>query len=230
MILQSVQDRILSLSPSLQIQARAIDNLYWWLYGGIPAANCIAAYQPKGSTDLAASYINLANPGTYNATPGVAPDFDTTNGWKGTGTQWLRTGIIPTGFVSWSIGIRYSNASENGIISGFTDGGGNYGLTTFIYNALGNNFYRNAGSYTGAGQAGGVIFISGKEAYYAGLKLGDISVGTAPVAREIYLLCCRDSVGGALQIKKAYIQATCIYNISLSAPQVLAVTNAMNAL
>ena len=33
------------------------------------------AYQPKGAASLAASYFNLANPGTYNAAPGTAPSL-----------------------------------------------------------------------------------------------------------------------------------------------------------
>ena len=47
----------------------------WYLAGGISASACVAAYQPKGSTSLAASYTNLNSPGTYNAAPGVAPTW-----------------------------------------------------------------------------------------------------------------------------------------------------------
>ena len=69
----------------------------WWLSGGIAAANCIAAYQPKGAASLAASYVNLASPGTYNLTipPGMtAPTWDTSYGWLGNG-KCLDTGIVP---------------------------------------------------------------------------------------------------------------------------------------
>jgi hypothetical protein len=50
----------------------------WYLAGGAPLP--IAAYQPKGAVDLAASYINLANPGTYNVAPGSAPTLGD-SGW-----------------------------------------------------------------------------------------------------------------------------------------------------
>jgi hypothetical protein len=54
----------------------------WWLSGSIPAANCIAAYAPKGAASYAASKVNLANPGTYNATDGTNyPTWDTAVGW-----------------------------------------------------------------------------------------------------------------------------------------------------
>ena len=57
---------------------------------------CIAAYQPKGAADLAASYVNLITPGTYNAAPGTAPTFDAATGWTFNGsTQYLTTGVVP---------------------------------------------------------------------------------------------------------------------------------------
>jgi hypothetical protein len=66
----------------------------WWLAGGVAAANAIAVYQPKGAADLAASYVNLANPGTYDAAPGTAPTFDAATGWTFNGsTQYLTTGV-----------------------------------------------------------------------------------------------------------------------------------------
>ena len=70
----------------------------WWLTGGIAAANCIAAYQPKGAASLAASYVNLANPGTNDATVGVAPTL-AAGGWVLNGsTQYLIVPPIGTGY------------------------------------------------------------------------------------------------------------------------------------
>jgi hypothetical protein len=50
----------------------------WWYVAG---QTCVAAYQPIGAPSLAASYVILANPGTYDAAPGVAPTFDAATGW-----------------------------------------------------------------------------------------------------------------------------------------------------
>lgn len=69
----------------------------WWLAGGIPAANCIAAYQPIGAADYATSLVNLANPGTYDAYAGEAPNFAAATGWGFTGTQYLLTDCPTTG-------------------------------------------------------------------------------------------------------------------------------------
>jgi hypothetical protein len=66
----------------------------WYLAGGIAAANCLAAFQPKGAASLAASYVNLATSGaTWDCTaPVAAPTFAAATGWTFTGTQYLLVG------------------------------------------------------------------------------------------------------------------------------------------
>jgi len=62
----------------------------WWLSGGINAANAIVVYQPKGAASYAASLVNLANPGTYDAYAGSAPTWAAGTGWTFNGsTQYL---------------------------------------------------------------------------------------------------------------------------------------------
>jgi len=65
-------------------------GLDWWLSGGISAANAILAYQAKGAASYAASLVNLANPGTYDAYAGSAPTWAAGTGWTFNGsTQYL---------------------------------------------------------------------------------------------------------------------------------------------
>lgn len=65
----------------------------WWNNNGA-ISGCIAAYQPIGADSLAASYTNLANAGTYDAAPGVAPGWGASTGWTFNGTtQYLTLGI-----------------------------------------------------------------------------------------------------------------------------------------
>jgi len=93
----------------------------WWLTGGIPSANCLAAYQPKGAASLAASYSNLANPGTYDAAPGTAPTWAAGTGWVFNGsTQYLTTGLTP--LEDWSIFVQFTNATNDGYILGACPG------------------------------------------------------------------------------------------------------------
>ena len=89
----------------------------WWLSGGISAANCKAAYAPKGAASLVASYSNLNAPGTNDAAPGTAPTWDATNGWIFNGTnQYLTTGIVPA--AGYSMIVRFSNLTSDGYLAG----------------------------------------------------------------------------------------------------------------
>ncbi len=73
---------------------RASGGGWWDLSGTI--TTCVAAYQPKGAASLAASYVNLANPGTNNAAEGSAPSFSSA-GWtfNGTSNYLLISGTLP---------------------------------------------------------------------------------------------------------------------------------------
>ena len=72
-ILQPVGQRIISICGPRYIMPRsAAAAAGWWVVVG---KTCIAAYQPKGAASLAASYVNLQQPGTYDAAPGVAPTW-----------------------------------------------------------------------------------------------------------------------------------------------------------
>lgn len=64
----------------------------WYLSGGIPTSQNYTVYDPYSASSLADSYINLANPGTRNAAPGVAPTLS--SGWQFNGTStYLDTGV-----------------------------------------------------------------------------------------------------------------------------------------
>ena len=70
-------------SPSFKPNslAEAVVASDWWLSGGISAANCDFAFRAKGAADYAASKVNLANPGTYNASNGAAYPSWSSAGW-----------------------------------------------------------------------------------------------------------------------------------------------------
>lgn len=82
----------LLLRRQLATLAGKQDSIPWYLPTGVSAANVLAAYHPKGAASLAASYVNKANPGTYNLSPGNAPILDA-YGWDSTsGTPYLNIG------------------------------------------------------------------------------------------------------------------------------------------
>ena len=81
----------------------------WWVVAG---KTCVAAYQPIGAASLAASYTNLANPGTYDAAPGVAPTWASGTGWTGNGSSmYLSTGIYGT--ANYTYIIRVANVTDS---------------------------------------------------------------------------------------------------------------------
>jgi len=211
------------LSPTFQPNSQAMLG-GWWLAGGIPASNCIAAYQSKGAASYTASKVNLANPGKYDAAEGTAPDWDATNGWTFDGsTQYLTTGITPVNNQTWSFISRYSDTTNQG---GFTIG-------SFNERYVGIQPVRsdNTVGYWSGGPAcvapsltAGILCVAGSKGYRNGSFDGNIEFQSGLFA--------------ALNIGRASltyqyagkIQAIAIYNATLTTSQISALTTAMNDL
>jgi len=86
---------------------RAAGGGWWDLNGTIKS--CVAAYQPVGAADYAASKVNLLNPGTYNLSDGVAyPDWASATGWtfEKDKSEYLDTGITIVGGYTIIVRIR----------------------------------------------------------------------------------------------------------------------------
>ena len=217
----------------MRVHARAMDVAEpWYLSGGISAANCVAAYAAKGAASLAASYSNLNNPGTNDLTVGVAPTWDATNGLKFNGAnQYL---IAPTQTTSdWSMLMRFSNKTRTSteLLCGAISGG-NRGMEIGFDVVTGDTaFYGNGGSpYMEVSPriTNGVIGISNKTVYRNGSAEGTLGAGAGVPGIPIYLGAVNAS--GAVLHGLFYCQYYVLYNTEISAAQVLAVTNAMNAL
>jgi hypothetical protein len=223
------------VSPTFYSSASVV----WYLSGGIAAANCVAAYQPKGASSLAASYVNLANPGTYDCTLGTAPAWDATNGWifnGATNSRYLKTGIMLTS-TTWSAVVRFSSAAlSTGAVFGHNGPSfdrrfailTNVGGTSIIYE------YGRAADSSGlltitATITTGVLAIAGNTAYRNGsAETGNITTVAYTTGLDIYIGAWNASGAGAFF--SGNIQGIAFYNSVLSAAQVLAVTNAVNAL
>lgn len=201
----------------------------WWDVAG---QTCVAAYQPKGSADLASSYINLANPGTYNAAPGVAPTHGSVDGWTFNGTsQYLTTGINNANIPNWSLIARYSNATvgASSTIVGTYDTG-----KTFLIQLNTSNVI----TFNGAGVActntpqlfGGIYAIAGKNPYRNGTAESNaIAAGGSASALSIFIGAL-NLFGAPAQYTNCKVQALAIYSTTLSGADVAALTTAMNLL
>lgn len=199
----------------------------WWLSGGIAASACVAAYQPKGAASLAASYTNLANPGTYNAAPGVAPTWDAVSGWifNKHKQQRLSTGIDPAGTTKqYGLIVRYSEISAGsaqkllGQSFGLTDS-----ISIIVYPDTFSRGYSSGYFFSPLAYTDGVLAVFANKFYYNGGEIGTINAGSALKSDVIYFGDSIDTLG-------AKIQCAAIYNAPISAAQVAALSAAMAAL
>ena len=201
----------------------------WWEAGG--ATNCVAAHQPKGAASLAASYVNLANPGTYDAAPGVAPTWDAAGGWTFNGTsQYLTTGVVPAS--GWSMIVRYTDAStataDRYIIGSFSTNA----RFAIQYQTFGSSRRYSYGSATvekAATATSGVIALVAANGYFNGL-LDATGSGAFTGTGQVIFIASWNINGVPSTYFSGKILALAIYSATLSAAQVAAVTAAMAAL
>ncbi len=213
----------------VRVIAPASAAIPWWLAGGISAASCVAAYQAIGAASLADSYVNLANPGTYDAAPGVAPSWAAASGWSFNGSStYLALGGLTVGD-GWSMFCRFSDVPSPGTASQSAIGGRNaYSYSSIQPSYTGGGAYIEHESYRAqTPAASGIWGFSNLQAYINGVAAG------APMSSraEAYdaLNIGRYSSGTACWFG-GKIQAIAIYNATLTADQVSALTTAMNAL
>lgn len=200
----------------------------WWLGGGlISESTDYVVYDPLIAADLAASYVNLANPGTNNATVGSAPTLS--QGWVFNGSSnYLSSGVpakVSQTVIAWIEG-------NNDFITGAYAFGATQSTPTrtLFYRPISSTAHEFQKGATKASLSptynGAVIAITENKAYgngvYEQLLDGFPSDGT----REMYL-GCYNSNGTASNFCKCRILRFAIYNFSLSDAQVEAVTNAM---
>jgi len=209
--------------------------LPWYRAGGAPLP--VAAYQPKGASSLAASYVNLANPGTYDAAPGVAPTLDA-SGWVFDGSARLNSGVIPDNNQTWSAVVRYSSfslAADYQTIFGINTGGATPAVFAItLGRSADNNVYYENGSYVPKpiSPAAATLAIAANLAYRNGIDEG---VTVSPVVgawTEGVQIGCVLNIASSLYARffVGNIQALAIYNTTLTAPQIAAVSAAMAAL
>jgi hypothetical protein len=212
----------------------------WWLAGGISPWSVAGVWQPKGATSQALSYRRLAGAeGNANVDPavvgsGVAPAWDTADGWTANGTGWLNSGIIPINDQSYSFAVRFKNFDTTGLAASvlrvITASRARFG---YGRGGTGTNFYNN-GREAGEAFAPGAnnsIIVAGANIYVGGVvRALTISAGSGTINHHLYFMA-RNIAGTANEIMwSGSIISVAIYNSVLTAAQALAVHNAMAAL
>lgn len=197
----------------------------WYLAGGVPSANCIAAYQPVGAANIAASYINLANPGTYDLTTTAAPTFSAETGWAfpGTRNKFLQTGITPA--AGYSMIIQFSESSTNVVLAGAFKIGAYFQINP--NQATNEVLYQSGGTMAVAvGMAAGNLCVAGNRGYRDGV----IEAGTIPGWTDSAYTIWIGGTNNNGTLSNGYvgkIQALAIYDVTLTAPQVAAIASRM---
>lgn len=203
----------------------------WWKVAG---KTCVAAYQPKGAASLAASYVNLANPGTYDAAPGAAPTL-TADGWSFDGsTQWLKTGVTPATDQTWSVLVRFSGQSgdNRNLIGGSS--GYEFQILAQTSEILAVQRADTVFAVAASSNPGwGVAAMAGRNTYFNGVAGAIIGAGTGSVAQKL-MIGQRSNYGENSPTGGVYmlgnIQAVAIYSSTLTAGEVATVSAAMAAL
>ena len=204
----------------------------WWLAGGAPTP--VAAYQPIGAASLAASYVNLANPGTNDAAPGVAPTFDAATGWFfDVSTQYLVTGVVPSS-LAWSMIVRvysYTAMSYVAIAGASTGTTGNARFALWAQSIPSAVGYINGGLREKAPRLdsnGGVLAVAGNQGYRNGISDGAVFTQGTQTTNAIVI--GKDSRYLTMYGLNGIISAIAIYGTTLDAAQVAQISAAMAAL
>lgn len=212
----------------------------WWLAGGVEAANAIAVYQPKGAASLAASYSNLANPGTYDAAPGVAPTWASATGWTFSGTEYLLSSLSPNQRpLTYILRIKTTGTTGYRTLIGGDASGDAYSFdltaTTNVPRLLKQNAVlignATSGFASGADTVVAVTY-SAAGAYSHHLNGSGNGSGTnniAPGSSDTMVFGMQRPIAPQ-QPYNGKIFAIAVYNTTLTAPQVAAVSATMAAL
>lgn len=216
----------------------------WWLAGGIDPANCIAAYQPKGAADYAASKVNLAN-GAHTLTDGSpAPSWDTSYGWQFGSSSYLITDIVAPHTQAQSMFVRFRDQTATwaaiyvGSLVGNSNREGAY-IAPYCFNS-GLRGYSNLHPTTKAGGVtNGVMGFAGDKAFLNGTDEG-ITIGDAIYSWEVpaFLIGCAATwtwTDHGYNYAPNYftngkVQAISFYSSAITAAQASAVSAAMAAL
>lgn len=224
-----------------QITNTLIYSSNWWEAGG--AAGAVAAYLAKGATSYAASKVNLVSPGTYDLTEvstGASPSWSAARGWYAWTGKVFDTGIFP-GMGTWTAICSVANCTnpppQFAVMFGAT--GVVNGGRLYLFAAL-QTYYVGTGPRYCAPNAktvlespvssSAVYAIAGQTAYKNGVFA--TALGGTPTTASISL-----KIGAYQELDGRYyyrfyadICALSVYNTTLSAAQVAAVSAAMAAL
>lgn len=198
----------------------------WYLEGGIPESGNYTVYDPWSAPDLTSSYINLANPGTRNATPGVAPTLNF--GWDFNGsTQYLNSGHTITSTTT--IIIQHEGAiNSDGYLFGTSGTGPTRRFTlqpdtsTTIRLELGSSTFTTISDISS-----GISAVTSAKFYRQGIEDPGVSVTWAggSISQPLFIGAQNNGLGVATVFFSGRILRIAIYDFVLTQAQIRAVVD-----
>ncbi len=202
-------------------------------------ATCVAAYDAIGAASLADSYVNEANPGTFDAAPGVAPTWAYGTGWTFNGsTQYLTCGLPLNNTTSQSVIIRMSptGSSKRGVLwDGSSSGDLIFletdrefirvdTLSTSLAYGLSNGAQVVALTNSGVAAGGGwAVYVNGTNVNAGNGRAGTFNAVSLQIGRA-------EGSAAAMRYFPGDVAAVAVYSGMLTSADVTAITTAMNAL
>jgi lysophospholipase L1-like esterase len=189
----------------------------------------IAVYEPFSASTLAASYVNVVNPGVHDAAaPVAAPTFIAGSGWSFNGTQYLTTDIIPA--AGWTLLMHCGDTYvTNKTLCGCSKTGGPW-FTLNAFQGANKVAYGNGGSLLQVAPQmdyAGTLTAAGLTGYRNGIAdAGSIPAWSGTMPYEFWI-GTNHLDGSVANSATGGILAIAIWNSVLDSAQVLSVHNAL---
>jgi hypothetical protein len=190
----------------------------------------VAAYQPKGAVDLAASYVNLANPGTLDAVPQGSVSLGT-NGWEVIYTSSLETNIPATAITTCILRYqdRFAIASSYSVFGSLASGKRFFAISRSASDVRSYG-YGTTNDDGGATASAGIIAISGGKGYFNGVLETNPSTEFSSGNGNNIILNGYNNNGTYTGRDSQTIVCASLYKNTLTPAQVAALSAAMAAL
>lgn len=209
----------------------------WYLQGGIPAANCMAAYRSistpgspwgAGPASYAASKVNLAQTETYDLTEGNAPTWNVATGWTFADTQYLicgyRTNEKTSCLVQFGAGVI---GSGDHIVLG-QNSANKFILWRERSGSVRSYYFNNKTASVSPRVGSGNLAMTPAKGYYDGLPEAVLGVGVGLSTLDLWFGGCNNPPYSTWA--RCQIYSVALYEATLSDLQILAVKTAMLAL
>lgn len=183
-----------SVSSPLAVGVSAGDR--WWLSGGVTVPVHFV-YVPYGAASLAASKVNLDNPGTNDAYGAAFPNWSALRGWYNdiSGTdRYAQSGVAVANNQTYIVKYANYQPSRTDIVVGARTSGTN-GMFIEPNAGTGSIGYAYGGVRIGsATPVSAALAIAGKSVYKDGLSDGaDIPAGTITSTVEVWVMTLNDN-------------------------------------